>query len=147
VNRIETAEKTLASSERTQPRTTKSHAMRSGSKEQATSDFGVSSPHPTSVIGEDAPRSGRPRSALKICLDILQTIRDEGPSKPTRIILAANLSHDRLVRYLAELVSQGLLEENRETTARYYALTAKGLDFVNQVRETEALVAAFGLEM
>ncbi len=99
------------------------------------------------TVGRDAPRSARPRSSLKIHLDILETIRDEGPSKPTRIVLAANLSHDRLVRYLADLVSQGLLQEHRGATARFYALTAKGLEFINQIRETEAFLAGFGLEM
>jgi predicted transcriptional regulator len=97
---------------------------------------------------EIALSSSRIRSALKIRLDILETVRDEGPSKPTKIMRMAKLSHDRLVRYLGELVSRGLLKENRDSSARSYTLTAKGLDFVNQMKETEAFfVTVFGLSI
>ncbi|MGA2665261.1 MAG: winged helix-turn-helix domain-containing protein [Nitrososphaerales archaeon] len=87
----------------------------------------------------------RPRSALKIYLDILVTVRDEGKTKPTRILYKANLSHDRLVKYIGELSSKGLLEERQEDEGKYYTLTQKGLDFINQVKKAEAFVMGFGL--
>jgi len=87
----------------------------------------------------------RPRSALKTRLDILETVRDEGPSRQSKIITRANLSQERSVKYLEELVSRGLLAENWDSASKSFALTAKGLDFVNQLKEVEALVAAFGL--
>lgn len=89
--------------------------------------------------------SDRPRSALKIYLDILVTVRDEGNTKPTRILYRANLSHDRLVRYLGELTSKGLLEERQDEDSKFYVLTPKGLDFINQVKKAEAFVMGFGL--
>jgi predicted transcriptional regulator len=104
-----------------------------------------SSPRSFSSTGQIALSSSRLRSALKIRLDILETVRDEGPSKPTKIMRTAKLSHERLVRYLGELVSRGLLKENRDSNARSYTLTAKGLDFVNHMKETEAFVTVFGL--
>jgi predicted transcriptional regulator len=93
------------------------------------------------------PPDGRPRSALKIRLDILESVRDEGPSKSSRIICMANLSGRAYPEYLRELVSLGLLNENRDGTSKSYTLTAKGLDFVNQVKEAEAFAAEFGLTM
>lgn len=57
----------------------------------------------------------------------------------------AKLSHERSVIYSGELVSRGLLNENPESVARSHTLTAKGLDFVNGVKETEAFVASLGL--
>jgi predicted transcriptional regulator len=87
----------------------------------------------------------RPRSALKIYLDILVTVRDEGNTKPTRILYRANLSHDRLVKYLGELSSKGLLEEKQDQDNKYYTLTQKGLDFINQIKKAEAFVMGFGL--
>jgi len=54
----------------------------------------------------------KPQSALKIYLDT--TVRDQGRAKPTRIPYLANLSHEGLVRYVAELVSKGLLGEKLE---------------------------------
>lgn len=89
--------------------------------------------------------SDRPRSALKIYLDILETVRDEGNTRPTRVLYRANLSHDRLVRYLGELSSRGLLEEKQDEDGKYYILTGKGLDFINQVKKAEAFVMGFGL--
>ena len=89
--------------------------------------------------------SERPRSALKIYLDILVTVRDEGNTKPTRILYRANLSHDRLVKYLGELTQKGLLEERQDEDSKYFVLTQKGLEFINQVKKAEAFVMGFGL--
>ena len=89
--------------------------------------------------------SDRPRSALKIHLDILETLRDEGPCKQSKIICMANLTTKRSSKYLGKLISNGLLKENQD--AKMYSLTAAGLDFVNQVKEAEAFIAAFGLTL
>jgi predicted transcriptional regulator len=89
--------------------------------------------------------SERPRSALKIYLDILITVRDEGNTKPTRILYKANLSHDRLVKYLGELTTKGLLDERQDQDSKFYTLTQKGLDFINQIKKAEAFVMGFGL--
>ena len=89
--------------------------------------------------------SERPRSALKIYLDMLVTVRDEGNTRPTRILYRANLSHDRLVRYMGELTQKGLLEERQDKDGKYYVLTQKGLEFINQVKKAEAFVTGFGL--
>ena len=91
--------------------------------------------------------SERPRSALKIYLDVLTTVRDEGNTRSTRILYRANLSHDRLVRYLGELTAKGLLEERQDEDGRFYTLTQKGLDFIYQVKKAEAFVVGFGLSI
>jgi predicted transcriptional regulator len=89
----------------------------------------------------------KPRSALKIYLDILETVRDEGNTRTTRILYRANLSHDRLVRYLGDLTAKGLLDEKEDQDSRYYVLTSKGLEFLNQLKKAEAFVMGFGLSM
>lgn len=94
---------------------------------------------------DELVQSERPRSALRIYLDILETVHDEGNTKPTRILYKANLSHDRLVKYLGELVSKGLLDEKQEDENRYYTLTNSGLDLLNQMRKAQAFISAFGL--
>lgn len=124
---------------RSQPIDDESGPRKSNSR--ASSQPSFSSDEETATPGE------RARSALKIRLEILETLREEGPSRPTRIMLRANLSHDRLVRYLEELTSRGLLRESRDSVGREYALTTKGLEFVNQVKEAETFVAAFGITM
>lgn len=90
-------------------------------------------------------QSERPRSALRIYLDILETVHQEGETKPTRILYRANLSHDRLVRYIGELVAKGLLAEKQEGDGRLYVLTPAGVSFINELRKAEAFVAGFGI--
>jgi predicted transcriptional regulator len=90
-------------------------------------------------------QSERPRSALRIYLDILETVHQEGETKPTRILYRANLSHDRLVRYIGELVTKGLLEERQTPDGRSYVLTPAGVSFINELRKAEAFVAGFGI--
>ena len=89
----------------------------------------------------------RPRSTLKIYLDILVTVRDEGRAKPTRVLQKANLAYDRLNRHLQELVSKQLLEERQMEESRYYVLTPKGLEFIDNVRKAEAFVKGFGISL
>ncbi len=85
------------------------------------------------------------RSALRINLDILNAIRDEGDAKPTHILYRANLSHDRLVKYLEELTAKGLIEVRQEGENRVYRITSKGISFLIEMRRAETFIQGFGL--
>ncbi len=85
------------------------------------------------------------RSVLRINLDILNAIRDEGDAKPTHILYKANLSHDRLVKYLDELTAKGLVEMKQEGDSRTYSMTPKGVSFLIEMRRAESFVQGFGL--
>jgi len=85
------------------------------------------------------------RSVLRISLDILNTVRDEGDAKPTHILYKANLSHERLVRYLDDLTSKGLIEMKQDGENRTYNLTPKGVSFLIEMRRAESFVQGFGL--
>ncbi|HEV2138411.1 MAG TPA: winged helix-turn-helix domain-containing protein [Nitrososphaerales archaeon] len=85
------------------------------------------------------------RSVLRINLDILNAVRDEGDAKPTHILYKANLSHERLVRYLDELRAKGLIEVTQEGENRTYRLTTKGVSFLIEMRRAESFVQGFGL--
>jgi|GEM_PF-1184138 predicted transcriptional regulator len=121
--------------------------MEYGSRESRVTGSWASPPPPSPSAGEAAASGERPRSALKIRLDILEGVRDNGPSRSSRIICMANLSGRAYPEYLRELVSLGLLSEERDGDANSYTLTAKGLDFVNRVKEAQAFAAALGLTM
>lgn len=85
------------------------------------------------------------RSVLRINLDILNAVRDEGEAKPTHILYKANLSHERLVRYLDDLTSKGLIEMKQGGENRTYSLTPKGVSFLIEMRKAESFVQGFGL--
>ncbi|MDG6953699.1 MAG: hypothetical protein JRN16_00425 [Nitrososphaerota archaeon] len=87
----------------------------------------------------------RQRSVLRINLDILNAIRDEGEAKPTHILYRANLSHERLVKYLDDLTSKQLVAVKMEGENRTYSLTPKGVGFLIEMRKAESFVQGFGL--
>jgi predicted transcriptional regulator len=85
------------------------------------------------------------RSVLRINLDILNAVKDEVDAKPTHILYKANLSHERLVRYLDDLTSKGLIEVKQEGENRTYSITTKGVGFLIEMRKAESFVQGFGL--
>ena len=87
------------------------------------------------------------RSVIRINLDILYSVRDEGEAKPTHILYKANLSHERLVRYLDDLTAKGLIEMKQDGENRTYSLTTKGVSFLIEMRRAEAFVEGFGLNI
>ena len=85
------------------------------------------------------------RSVLRINLDILNAIREEGDAKPTHILYKANLSHERLVKYLEDLTTKGLIELRQDGENRTYRMTTKGIEFLIEMRRAESFVQGFGL--
>ncbi len=94
--------------------------------------------------------AGKPvkyRSQLRIYVDIMRVIqREENEAKPTRILYGANLSHDRLVKYLEELKALGVIQEFG-LDEKVYGLTQKGIEFLNDFRKVEAFAGAFGFKI
>ncbi|HID16792.1 TPA: hypothetical protein EYP26_00700 [Candidatus Bathyarchaeota archaeon] len=85
------------------------------------------------------------RSEIKILADILKVIKREARAKPTRILYKANLSYDRLNKYLERLKSAGLIQElENKSKSKYYILTQKGEEFLNEYRKFERFAEAFG---
>ncbi|MHC1627320.1 MAG: winged helix-turn-helix domain-containing protein [Candidatus Nezhaarchaeales archaeon] len=93
------------------------------------------------------------RSRIRIIADILTVIRDHGGRvRPTKIMYLANLSYERLQRYLSDMLSMGLIEEEKagyegDREIVYYKLTDKGLKFLLEVERFRAFAEAFGLEL
>jgi predicted transcriptional regulator len=72
--------------------------------------------------------------------------RECNQAKPTRILYGANLSHDRLVKYLEELEALGVIQESG-TEDKVYGLTQKGIEFLNNFRKVESFASAFGFKI
>jgi predicted transcriptional regulator len=85
------------------------------------------------------------RSQIRIYADILRAIeKEKGDAKPTHVLYGANLSHDRLVKYLAQLKEQGLIEEKGDIDRITYSLTDKGISFLNEFKRISQFAQAFG---
>jgi predicted transcriptional regulator len=72
--------------------------------------------------------------------------RENNEAKPTRILYGANLSHDRLVKYLEELKNLGVIQECGSDD-KIYSLTQKGIEFLNNFRKVESFASAFGFKI
>lgn len=84
------------------------------------------------------------RSQMRIYVDIMRVIqRENNRAKPTRILYGANLSHDRLLKYLEELKALGVIEET-DDEERLYKLTQKGVEFLNEFIRIDKFAGAFG---
>ncbi|MCS7136910.1 MAG: winged helix-turn-helix domain-containing protein [Candidatus Caldarchaeum sp.] len=86
------------------------------------------------------------RSKARIYSDILESILEQGYAKPTKIMVDANLSYDRLVKYLGVLLEKGLVKrlEGSETA---YVVTEKGQEYLSEFKRFEKFAAAFGLQL
>jgi len=90
-------------------------------------------------------KTAKYRSQIRIFADILHVIEKErGNAKPTHILYGANLSHDRLVKYLTQLKESGLIEEIGDSDRTAYSLTDKGIEFLKEFRKVSQFAEAFG---
>lgn len=90
------------------------------------------------------------RSKMRILADMMRTIQSEGEegAGPTKILYAANLSHDRLKQYIDELEDKELIfEKDSDNTNRTYFLTEKGREFLREFIRIERFSEAFGIDI
>lgn len=90
------------------------------------------------------------RSKMRILADMMRAIQSEAEegAGPTKILYAANLSHDRLKQYIDELVEKELIvEEDPDSNNRIYFLTEKGREFLREFIRIERFSEAFGIEI
>ncbi len=81
---------------------------------------------------------------------MMRAIQSEGEegAGPTKILYAANLSHDRLTQYIDELIEKELIHNiDPEESTRTYVLTEKGREFLQEYRKIERFSQAFGIDV
>jgi len=87
------------------------------------------------------------RSKGRILADILRVVQESERAKITHILYKANLSHDRLVKYLDQLEESELVEIIAEDDRTTYSITVKGRKFLMEFRRMEEFADAFDLEI
>lgn len=91
------------------------------------------------------PMRGK-RESLELINDILTAVRDRnGTIKPTHIMYKANLSHQMLKEYLADLIVRGFLVEQDGKKGRTYLLTDKGFEYLKEYGVITRFMDSFGL--
>lgn len=86
------------------------------------------------------------RSKHEIIYDILHLISQKGGKvKPTHILYGGNLSHDRLKKYLQELLDAGFIEKVEDKGKTFYQMGEKGYKFMEEFKKIEEMTQAFGI--
>ena len=78
------------------------------------------------------------RSRIELYVDILHAIAN-GRESPAKIVYAANLSYDRVVKCLEFLEEQSLIQRTENANKkRRYKITSKGLEVVRYFTEVQS---------
>ncbi|MAF36827.1 hypothetical protein CL622_06950 [archaeon] len=86
------------------------------------------------------------RTSFEIINDILFLMqRKGGKLKPTHILYGGNLSYDRLKKYMEQLEKRKLVEVTFEKEKKFYLLTDRGYEYVNEARKLKQFTEAFGI--
>jgi predicted transcriptional regulator len=98
---------------------------------------------------EPHKESSERRSKLSILKDILKTIQSKGgKARPTHILYGANLSHDRLTRYLEQLEKEKFVKRSlAEEGGSYYEITKRGVEFLSGYNKMKDFFDAFGMSL
>lgn len=86
------------------------------------------------------------RSKLRILADILE-ILGAGEANITKLMLEANLSYARLMKYVEELSEKGLVERVEDGREVRYKLTKRGREFLREFERMMKIAEAFGIEV
>ena len=87
------------------------------------------------------------RSRNRILLDLLRAVKNEPGIGTTRLLFLANLSHERLQEYLADVQRRGWVEERLEGDRRTYAVTAEGHRLLGELDRIDRFMQDFGMSL
>jgi len=76
------------------------------------------------------------RSKIELYIDVLRAVYN-GRGSPSRIVYAANLSYDRVIRCIDFLEEQGLLQRIEEEKKKRYMATERGKEVIQYFSEVE----------
>ncbi len=86
------------------------------------------------------------RERLEVIRDILVTISRNREIKPTRLLYASNLSPQMFKEYIGELIGKKFIKlEINEKEKKFFSLTKKGQDFLQEYKVIENFIENFGL--
>lgn len=86
---------------------------------------------------------------MQIVSDLLAATQDGGMAgiKTTTLMAKANLSHSRLLHFVENLASSGLVNRIEYDGKNTYVITPKGRQYLESYKKFSAVAESFGLEM
>ncbi len=94
----------------------------------------------------------RKRERLEVIKDVLESVRANRKIKPTRLLYASNLSPQMFKEYISELIEKEFIKleidddkKSAKQEKRFFVLTKKGFEFLQEYKIIEGFVQNFGL--
>ena len=86
------------------------------------------------------------RDKLEIVNDILLAIQNKGGKiKPTHLLYKSNLSHKKMMEYLAELMEKNMVAEEEEKGKKMFTINQEGFNFIKEYKKIKEFSDSFGL--
>lgn len=85
------------------------------------------------------------RTKLEVIKDILEVLQRNRNVKITHIIYKANLSNNSIKPYLESLLKKKMVEEFFENEQRFFRITDKGIEFLQEFNKIKIFSDSFGL--
>ena len=86
------------------------------------------------------------RERLDVIRDILRSVRENREIKPTRLLYSSNLSPQMFKEYVNELIGKKFISlEEKDNGKKFFILTTKGHEFLEQYKAIEEFIENFGL--
>jgi predicted transcriptional regulator len=86
------------------------------------------------------------RERIDIIYDMLLSIQSsKGKIKSTHLMYKANLSHEKLKKYTAELIIKELIVKHSKGRNQWFEITDKGLKFVSEIKRIKEFSDSFGI--
>ena len=88
---------------------------------------------------------GEYRSRSRLVMDLLASIKGEGPVGVTRLLLAANLTHAKLQEMLSAFEEKGWVEADRAADRTQWRITVLGQRVLQDLQRVDAAMQDHGL--
>jgi predicted transcriptional regulator len=85
------------------------------------------------------------RTKLEVIKDLLDVLKNNRKVKITHLIYKANLSNNSIKPYLEDLLKKGLIETCKENDKKFFVISKKGSDFLDEFNKMKILSEAYGL--
>ena len=89
------------------------------------------------------------RNNMQIVADVLDAAQFAGQDgiKPTALLTKANLSHNRLSKFLVNLTGAGLINRIEFDGRHTFVITPRGRQYLESYRNFSNIAETFGLEL
>lgn len=89
------------------------------------------------------------RNSVEIVTSLLEATEQSGQEgiRPTKLLTSANLSHNRLTKFLENLTGSGLINKIEYDGKNTFVITPKGKNYLESYKKFSNIAESFGLDL